>query len=213
METGKPGSQMIDDSQAAASSGLCLDFLNTLTGRGLPLPIETLRAYADLLDWCQGLGLIPSEGRLRLEERARAAPRQALFALEQARETREALYRLLSRLISHEAPGQADQALFNDYLGEALRYRLLSLESGRPRWAWRDLCDSLTAPFYPVLLAAADLLASPDLGLARICADPDCGRLFLDRSRNHSRKWCSSSTCGNRERVRAFYRRAKESDL
>lgn len=36
----------------------------------------------------------------------------------------------------------------------------------------------------------------------RVCANPDCRRVFLDESRNRSRRWCSSRACGNRMRVR-----------
>ncbi len=41
----------------------------------------------------------------------------------------------------------------------------------------------------------------------RLCADPSCTTVFYDRSKNHSAKWCSMQTCGNRNKVRAFRRR------
>jgi predicted RNA-binding Zn ribbon-like protein len=41
----------------------------------------------------------------------------------------------------------------------------------------------------------------------RLCGDPGCSAVFYDRSRNHSGKWCSMSTCGNRAKVRAFRER------
>jgi hypothetical protein len=41
----------------------------------------------------------------------------------------------------------------------------------------------------------------------RLCADPTCTSVFYDRSKNHSAKWCSMQTCGNRNKVRAFRRR------
>ena len=41
----------------------------------------------------------------------------------------------------------------------------------------------------------------------RLCADPTCTTVFYDRSKNHSAKWCSMQTCGNRNKVRAFRRR------
>jgi predicted RNA-binding Zn ribbon-like protein len=49
-----------------------------------------------------------------------------------------------------------------------------------------------------------DLLAHQDLTHLRVCADDDCAWLYLDRSRNHSRRWCSSAECGNRHRVQRF---------
>jgi hypothetical protein len=41
----------------------------------------------------------------------------------------------------------------------------------------------------------------------RLCADPSCTTVFYDRSKNHSAKWCSMQTCGNRNKVRAFRQR------
>ncbi len=41
----------------------------------------------------------------------------------------------------------------------------------------------------------------------RLCADPTCTTVFYDRSKNHSAKWCSMQTCGNRNKVRAFRER------
>ena len=41
----------------------------------------------------------------------------------------------------------------------------------------------------------------------RVCHDPGCSAVFYDRSRNHTGKWCSMSSCGNRAKVRAFRER------
>ena len=41
----------------------------------------------------------------------------------------------------------------------------------------------------------------------RLCADPTCTTVFYDRSKNHSARWCSMQTCGNRNKVRAFRER------
>lgn len=41
----------------------------------------------------------------------------------------------------------------------------------------------------------------------RLCGDPGCSTVFYDHSRNHSGKWCSMATCGNRAKVRAFRER------
>lgn len=41
----------------------------------------------------------------------------------------------------------------------------------------------------------------------RVCADPTCATVFYDRSKNHSAKWCSMASCGNRNKARAFRER------
>jgi predicted RNA-binding Zn ribbon-like protein len=43
------------------------------------------------------------------------------------------------------------------------------------------------------------------------CADEDCSSVFFDRSKNHSGRWCSMQSCGNRNKVRAWRERQKTS--
>src|ERR671930_579256 len=79
----------------------------------------------------------------------------------------------------------------------------------RPRriangFAW--VADDVLAP---VVWSAAELLTSGPLERVRECpGDDTCGWLFLDTSRNGSRRWCDMRTCGNRAKARRYYRRA-----
>lgn len=41
----------------------------------------------------------------------------------------------------------------------------------------------------------------------KVCSNPNCMSVFFDRSKNHSGKWCSMQSCGNRAKVRAFRER------
>jgi predicted RNA-binding Zn ribbon-like protein len=52
-------------------------------------------------------------------------------------------------------------------------------------------------------------LTSAKLGRVKVCGGEGCGWMFLDESRNASRKWCESRDCGNRERVRQYLARKK----
>jgi predicted RNA-binding Zn ribbon-like protein len=64
---------------------------------------------------------------------------------------------------------------------------------------------------WPVAYSAADLLATPDQ-LARVgqCQDDrGCGWLFLDLTKNHSRRWCAMDDCGNRAKAKRHYERKK----
>jgi len=38
----------------------------------------------------------------------------------------------------------------------------------------------------------------------RLCGNPHCRLIFVDVSRNRSRRWCDSAGCGNRDRVRRY---------
>jgi predicted RNA-binding Zn ribbon-like protein len=60
-------------------------------------------------------------------------------------------------------------------------------------------------------MALAFVLVSGERDRLRRCAAPGCGRAFVDLSRNRSRRYCDSRTCGNRLHVAAYRARQRES--
>ncbi|MCL4370559.1 MAG: CGNR zinc finger domain-containing protein [Chloroflexi bacterium] len=62
---------------------------------------------------------------------------------------------------------------------------------------------------WPVARSAGELLTSSELGRVRKCAGYPCGRLFLDTSRNQSRRWCDMKSCGNLAKARRHYARIR----
>ncbi len=62
----------------------------------------------------------------------------------------------------------------------------------------------------PALLDALDLARD---GIARVreCAAPNCSYVYLDTSRNGSRRWCSMERCGSRAKAHAYYVRHRAS--
>ncbi|HVI75944.1 MAG TPA: CGNR zinc finger domain-containing protein, partial [Anaeromyxobacteraceae bacterium] len=93
-------------------------------------------------------------------------------------------------------------------------HRRLSSGAGCCALGW-DEAVALDAPWWPVLAAAADLLASrDDLARVRVCGMSEageCGWLFLDRTKARSRRWCSMKDCGNRAKARRHYAKVKAS--
>ncbi|MFI6001107.1 CGNR zinc finger domain-containing protein [Streptomyces sp. NPDC051366] len=61
-------------------------------------------------------------------------------------------------------------------------------------------------------MALAFIVVSGEQERLRRCEAPDCRRAFVDLSRNRSRRYCDSRTCGNRLHVAAYRARRKEAD-
>lgn len=78
----------------------------------------------------------------------------------------------------------------------------VSLEAGGPRVVADEVAGA-------VLAAATRLVVLGDWDRVKICPADDCGWAFFDRSRNHSRTWCSMRVCGNREKARAWRERTR----
>ena len=187
----------------------CLDFANTADARPTPSPQERLASYADLLSWSAQAGLLTAEQVRALDREAQRHPRRAEAALARGRQLREALFRLFSAAANGRAIAAVDLATVNVSLSDALAHWRLAWSAERAEWAWADEEPSLDRPVWPVVASAAELLASPDLERVRECAAPTCAWLFLDHSKNRSRRWCDMTVCGNRDKARRHRRRVR----
>jgi predicted RNA-binding Zn ribbon-like protein len=186
----------------------CLDFTNTVSTRRGPTQRDYLVRYADLVAWSAHAGLL-AEGDVRsLLRQAERQPEAAASVLARARAWREALFRLFSAIAAGRSPRPADLTLLNEALREALAHLAVGQAGGAFGWRWHD--QGLDRMLWPVMRSAADLLTSPDLRRVRQCArGPGCDWLFVDRSKNHSRRWCSMSLCGSHHKTQRYYARRR----
>ncbi|MEJ2606054.1 MAG: ABATE domain-containing protein [Anaerolineales bacterium] len=192
---------------------LPLDFTNTAEWHARSDPIENLNSYADLVSWSWKAGLLTEKAAQSLLETAERRPQDARRALDRVIELREALYRIFSHSAAGTQIPNEDLASFNAALGEALHRVRLDASRDGFSWGWSDDNQNLEAMLWPILWKSAELLTSEDLKRVGECADDrGCGYLFYDNSRNHSRRWCSMESCGNRAKVQRQYTRSKTQD-
>ena len=187
---------------------LCLDFINTLDNRPSPKDQKELVAtYRDWLDWAFQAGAIRASERSVLLRQSEAQPQAAESARREAIQLRECLYRIVRNALRQRRQDAADLQLFNRSLGAALSH--LGMRVGRSRFQlrWRDFGSRLDSPLWPIVKSASDLLTSADLEKVRECGADTCRWLFVDRSKNHSRRWCDMKVWGNRLKARRFYQR------
>ena len=186
---------------------LCLDFANTLDNRGRPSPRELLHTFPQFVGWSRQAGALSGGQAAALLRRVARRSAAARATLRRATVLREAIYRIFSACAEHRAAPPTDLTLFNAAAANAFH----NLRVGRSRrgfvWDWEDDPAALDRMLWPVLRSAANLLTSPELERVRVCASRTCGWLFLDHSKNGSRRWCNMKICGNRAKVRQFYKR------
>ena len=84
----------------------------------------------------------------------------------------------------------------------------ISVDSGFT-WLWAEGGKALDCMLWPIARSAADLLTEGPLAAIRLCEGRDCGWLFLDTSRNRTRRWCDMRICGNRAKARRHHERVK----
>jgi len=181
-----------------------LDLVNTVSWRhDADRWRENLAVPLDLLTWAYRAAILDQHHltamRLAIAEDAETGER----VLRQVHRLREQLYHHLADRIDH--PGGEQRIRDGSPLHRAFADAVTASSlTGTPAWWTLDVRG--LPDITPVLaLHALDLLQTMPPDRLRRCDDDGCGWLFLDRTRNHSRRWCSSRDCGNRDRARRHY--------
>ncbi|HLI07769.1 MAG TPA: ABATE domain-containing protein [Ktedonobacteraceae bacterium] len=195
---------------ALSANWLCLDFTNTLDDRLTEDVHDNLNSYVDLVAWSRQAGLVTDAGAERLLEEARRNSEEARGVLLRARDLREVMYRIFLAITEGAQPAEADLYTLNAALAKAMAHARVVGRDGGFVWSWEDGGCELDSLLWPVIRSAADLLTSSELEAVRVCAAEDCSWLFLDTSKNHTRRWCSMKSCGNRAKARRHYKKEKE---
>jgi predicted RNA-binding Zn ribbon-like protein len=132
----------------------------------------------------------------------RVHPRSARAELVATIVLREAIARILP---APELTPDADLALLARSFDEAQRSLAVELRGGALAVRPRHGGPALALVRLQAAVSAVALLASPVAPRVRRCADErGCGRLFVDTTRNGSRRYCMAAECGNRARQAAF---------
>jgi predicted RNA-binding Zn ribbon-like protein len=189
---------------------LSLDFVNTVDWRTSEQPEELLKSYSDLVRWSQHTGLLTATQARHISREATRHSAEADGVLDRAKDLRETLFRIFSAIAAGRKPAKADLELLNAKLREALSHLRLAPTADGCDWEWADAEDRLDRMLWAVARATGELLTDAD-GRAQLreCANEGCGWLFVDTSRNKSRRWCSMGVCGNRVKARRHYERVK----
>jgi predicted RNA-binding Zn ribbon-like protein len=189
------------------AGNVSLDFVNTLDDRHTE-PKELLNSYIDLARFGEDTELLTPSQVDRLFERSSAFPEEAEKALRWARELREAIHDVFWAVINKRAAPPAALARLNaDAQSAAEHLRLVQVNE---HFEWRfDNLGNFDGILWPLARSAAELLASDQLPFVRACSSKECEWFFLDTSKNHHRRWCDMTKCGNRAKVRRFYARQR----
>jgi predicted RNA-binding Zn ribbon-like protein len=197
---------------------LCLDFANTVDAR-FPRagehPPDYLASYEDLIVWSRRAGALDRTHPRRLLDAARADPAAARAALADAVRLREAIFAFFSAVYDGGPPAGDVERRLRRAAALAIGHGELRRDRGSPVWVWRWKGHDLRLMLWPIALSALELATSGELERLGRCPGQDgrCGWLFLDRTKNHGRRWCSMQMCGNpvkAERQQQQRRRQRE---
>ncbi|HEX5148855.1 MAG TPA: ABATE domain-containing protein [Candidatus Limnocylindrales bacterium] len=184
---------------------LALDFVNTRTGPPSGPPDDDLFAgYDDVVAWGRHVGSLTDPEARRLRRAAqedRAGSRKVFGRAIRLRDDLDAVFRAVA--VDRRPPAQAVGALRTAEAKALVRAELVA-DDGAFAWSWAS-DRSLERPLGPVIHAAIELLTGGPLDRVKACGG--CSFLFLDESKNRSRRWCSMEDCGTSEKIRRILER------
>jgi predicted RNA-binding Zn ribbon-like protein len=186
-----------------------LDFLNTQGGPpGDAANSEALGEYGDVLAWTRVARVLSPQVLDRLVSEASRNPAAGAIAFQQALTARTYLYELFEALATQkQVPEDTLRSLQSDE-ARAIRAAELRVGGGNYSWCW-DSSSDLEVPLWTIVHAATLLLTTGPTARIKRCAG--CRFLFLDQSKNGSRRWCSMDDCGAAEKMSRYVARRSAS--
>lgn len=179
---------------------LCLDFINTVSDYTEAERVNYLTNEAEWITWLKRVGLIEDEFD-QFEK--------GTFSIEKVLSVREILYLLFVSYVREEPIGKKILSPFNKESGWMNRH-LKFIPQGKDIVEVLDY-NRLSGNDYllPIIKSAKDLLISNDVKYIKGC--PNCGWIFLDRTKSNTRRWCNMKACGNKIKTRKYYRKVSAS--
>lgn len=188
---------MTDASSLSLVGGnLALDFANTAAGRDTPTPTAHIGNAADLFAWAAHAGGMDAGTAERCRGDLTAGADVTERLLRHALQFREAIYRVGVSLAGGRRPTEADLLQLKTVAQRALGAATLVWVDGRYRFDF-SAAPPEAALLGPIAWSATDMLLAGGFERLKQCASPGCGWLYLDHSKNNSRRWCDMATCGN----------------
>jgi predicted RNA-binding Zn ribbon-like protein len=180
------------DSAQFLAGAWCLDFVNTVEPRTAE-GREYVPDYDALIDWGRQAGLVTGKDA----PARRPSASDAAAAHDRAVQLREVMYRIFHSVATGRPPGNRELTVLRDAQAEAIAHATPRWDDGL-RWVWPRDVERVR---WMLADDAVRLLESPRVDRVKVCR-PSCGWLFLDTTRNGSRRWCSTTDCGLREKIR-----------
>jgi predicted RNA-binding Zn ribbon-like protein len=184
---------------------LALDFANTVDDPLGPARHDHAATYDDLVRWSVRVETVTDVQASRLLRRAARHRDVAWATVERAHELRETMNGIFGAIAEGRPLPPKRWTRLRPFVADAFAdVTLCDSGDGAYQWSWPQDID-LGVVLHPIAASAAELLVSSDLLRVKRCAR--CPWLFLDSSKNHSRRWCDMNDCGKAQKIERYVAR------
>lgn len=186
-----------------------LDFVNTVNGRDQE-PSDWLDGYARLLEWAALVRLLPEKNLRALTKKLHSEPAAAARALTRAKDLREALFALVSAVVSGNSPPKSALATLREHWLAGTEAHELRFENGQVIADIRADATDFDLIAAIVAYRMVEHVMPQPVERLRICSGANCSWVFIDSSKAGRRRWCDMAVCGNVAKAQRFYARSRK---
>lgn len=189
---------------------LCFHFVNTVQAWRGPGGYDYIRSYNDVLAWSQRLEILDQEKLKVLKVFSEANPAEAEKAVEELKQVRALLYTFFSGLAAGDMARLNGNALhdFNKYLQQAFGHVGFRVAETGIQLSFESEKTDLLEPLWAVMKSCYDVLTLEDRQRIKECGE--CGWVFLDQTKNNSKRWCNPAFCGSTTKAKRYYQKKKQ---
>lgn len=187
---------------------LCLDFINTVKSR-FEEPIQDyLIIPSDWLIWSKRQNLLNKSQLRNIELYMKENTKVTSNSLKTIIEFRENIYKLFKAIAHNKKPSKDSLQCVSESISFCFNHYSLDLIDNKKLTEHFSVDNNpLLTPFLEIIKSSYELLKSDKLARVKECEN--CGWLFLDKSKNSSRRWCNMQTCGSSEKTKRYYRKIR----
>jgi predicted RNA-binding Zn ribbon-like protein len=188
-----------------SSGRIAIEFTRTRGWEARDRDDDELDSWERYVHWALREGVVNGGAVSGLLKEGKRRSQAASRAVMRARRLRDSVYGLLVARAEKQRALSEDLERLNEELKASGAWLQLVQRGSAHSWGWKDNARfQLGFITWSVARSIADLLTGESAERIRLCASHDCGWLFLDESRNRTRRWCSMKGCGNVEKARRF---------
>ena len=182
---------------------LALDFANTVDFPDGHAHFDHIQDVPRLLSWARNVEVLsdPQQDELTALVRDRSAV--AAASLRRAHALRRSVQSVFGAIADGQPLPEGPWRDLRRSIAEAIGHADLTANHDQVRLVWGG--GSLDAVIWPVAYAAHELLTGGSLGRVKRCVA--CPWLYVDHSKNSSRRWCTMDDCGKSEKMRRYVER------
>lgn len=178
---------------------LCLNFINTIFDRTVANPVSLISNKEDWIAWLLKVDLIKNDD---LDQTA------LVFDLDEVFETRTILFTIFNGLAQKETISNRDLSFFEKLILKVQKATKLQANDGIPAEILQINKTNLNDYLLSIIKSGYELFLSNQINRIKECGH--CGWIYLDNSKNNSRKWCSMETCGSQIKAKRYYQNKKK---